>query len=162
VARISAEEAGGVNVISMLDLVAWSEGTLGLGDDGYNVVVGSRPGHVLTFSNSADHPRIKIVLREGLVSDAAGRSQFMSFTWNDLRTANRYTDFSPLNQDRATIQLFKRRGAYEDIVAGHIKIALAKCSQEWASFPGAGYGQQEQRLGALLHQFVIGGGLISN
>jgi len=53
-ARISAADAGGVNVLAFLDMLAWSElgsEILKQSDDGYNVIVGSLPGRLITFDD---------------------------------------------------------------------------------------------------------------
>ena len=49
-------------------------------------------------------------------------------------------DFSPKSQD-AVAQQIKERGALPMIDRGDIRQAIDRCSNIWASLPGAGYGQ---------------------
>ena len=49
-------------------------------------------------------------------------------------------DFSPKSQD-AGVRQIKERGALPMIDRGDINQAIDRCSNIWASLPGAGYGQ---------------------
>lgn len=148
-AVISEEKAGGRNVLAFLDMLAWSEGTSTVAgsDSGYNVVVGGG-----LFHDYADHPRQLIALpRYGIKSTAAGRYQFLSRTWDAIvRNYGFRGRFIPEAQDLAAIKLLQECGAYKLIQAGNIAGAAAKAAPIWASLPGAGYGQREHRLAALL------------
>ena len=53
-------------------------------------------------------------------------------------------DFSPKSQDAVALQQIKERGALPMIDRGDIRQAIDRCSNIWASLPGAGYGQFEQ------------------
>ena len=57
-------------------------------------------------------------------------------------------DFSPKSQDAvAALQRIKEeRGALPMIDRGDIRQAIDRCSNIWASLPGAGYGQFEHEL----------------
>jgi muramidase (phage lysozyme) len=68
--RATSQQLGGQNVCAFLDMLAISEGTHGLGDDGYNVVGGGK-----LFNNGyAQHPELSIWLpRYEIYSTAAGR-----------------------------------------------------------------------------------------
>jgi muramidase (phage lysozyme) len=154
-ARISLSEAGGPNVCAFLDMLAWSEigpALLAVSDDGYNVIVGSTAAHPILFQSYADHPRALMVLKSGIKSTAAGRPQFIEATWDDVRRKLRLADFSPINQDRGAIELLREHGALPHILAGTIPKAIEIASAirldapVWASLPGAGYGQHENRL----------------
>jgi muramidase (phage lysozyme) len=143
-------------------MLAWSEigpGLLAASDDGYNVLVGSTAKRPMLFKSYADHPRQLIVLNSGLKSTAAGRPQFLSSTWDGLRKAHGYSDFSPINQDRGCIELLRQCGALPHIIAanlvnvGEFKISLAKAAPIWASLPGANYGQHEQKVTDLAAAF---------
>ena len=148
-ARISAVDAGGVNVLAFLDMLAWSEGTSTIksSDDGYNVLVGGK-----LFHDYSKHPRVLVPLpRYGINSTAAGRYQFLARTWDAI--VNNYGfkgRFIPEAQDLAAIKLLTECGALQLIKAGRIPQAIAKAAPIWASLPGAGYGQREHKLAALL------------
>ncbi|WP_235660921.1 hypothetical protein [Aeromonas veronii] len=64
-------------VAAFLDMLAWSEGTLGRGDDGYNKLV--NPAGL--FGDYSSHPNVSVIVRPGLASTAAGRYQFLSKHW---------------------------------------------------------------------------------
>ncbi|HET9835149.1 MAG TPA: glycoside hydrolase family 104 protein, partial [Rhodanobacteraceae bacterium] len=149
--RISANAARGKNVCAFLDMLAWSEigpALLAKSDDGYNVNVGGE-----LFVGYAQHPRTAVRTRWGW-SDAAGRYQIMAAipgrietdTWDWASKAAGVADFTPASQDQVCIYLIKHHGALDDVIAGRFAEALVKCSKEWASLPGAGYGQHEQRF----------------
>lgn len=155
-ARLLASFAGGQNVLAFLDTIAVSEGTAGKGDDGYNVMVGGS-----LFTSYADHPTTKIFLeRYRIWSSAAGRYQFISATWQELKAKLKLHDFEPVSQDEACVQLLKDCGAYSRIVAGDFDGAVRAAAQTWASFPGAGYGQHENRLDYLRNAYVAAGGTV--
>lgn len=129
---------------------------LAVSDDGYNVIVGSTPTHPILFSNYVDHPRQLMVMKSGVKSTAAGRPQFLARTWDDLRQRLKLRDFSPINQDRGCIELLRQCGALPHVLAGglraagEITAAITKAAPIWASLPGAGYGQHENKLMDLL------------
>ena len=56
-------------------------------------------------------------------------------------------DFSPKSQDAVALQQIKERGALPMIDRGDIRQAIDRCSNIWASLPGAGYGQFEHKAG---------------
>lgn len=139
-----------------LDLIAWSEGTAGLGDDGYNKIV--NPGKF--FTDYSDHPNQLVQVRPGLKSTAAGRYQQIHRYWPAYKKQLNLPDFGPVSQDKLAIQLIRECRAYQDILDGNIAVAIKKCSSRWASFPGAGYNQPEHSLEALIGQFAQLGGFI--
>jgi len=59
------------------------------------------------------------------------------------------TIFTPASQDIACTFLIARRGALADVLAGNFEAAVNKVRKEWASMPGAGYGQREENLATL-------------
>jgi muramidase (phage lysozyme) len=149
-ARLSVEEAGSRAVLAFLDLVAFSEigaKLLAETDDGYNVLVGSLPGHPLLFDSYDRHPQ---VLNHALDSTAAGRYQIIRGTWHGVAGELGLTSFSPENQDRAAIELVRGRGALPYLARDDIRSAIVCCAREWASFPGNDYGQHQNRLDDLL------------
>jgi hypothetical protein len=84
-----------------------------------------------------------------LCSDASGRYQFLSTTWDGLKTKIGAVDFSPAAQDLAAVELIRQRGALEDVEAGRLEAAIAKLNQTWASFPGSPHGQPTKPLARL-------------
>jgi muramidase (phage lysozyme) len=145
------------NVSAFLDMLAVSEGTKGHGDDGYNVIVGGD-----LFHGYDDHPRRLVTLNKaGLKSTAAGRYQFLARTWDALRLKLHLRDFSPASQDVAATELIDEQHALDDVKAGRLDDAVAKCAPIWASLPGAGYGQHENELTKLRGAFVRAGGVLA-
>lgn len=159
--RITATQAGGANLCAFLDMLAWSEGTDNgrqpTRDHGYDVLVGGE-----LFVGYADHPRKLVALpRLGIKSSAAGRYQLLARYWDAYRKILDLKDFGPISQDRIAIQQIKERRALEDIGAGRIEEAIAKCRNIWASLPSAGYNQFEHRADDLLAQYITAGGAMA-
>jgi muramidase (phage lysozyme) len=71
-------------------------------------------------------------------------------------------DFSPESQDAIALQQIREQKAIPDILAGRFDEAVKKCSNIWASLPGAGYGQHENELSKLRTAFVAAGGVLGN
>lgn len=88
-----------------LDFLAYVEGTAGVGQNGYNVNVGS------TFipnwnEQYPDHPDINIYIpRISNSSDAAGRYQFLGSTWKSYKKLG--YNFGSIDQDKAGYDLLK-------------------------------------------------------
>lgn len=160
-ARITAAQAGGVNVLAFLDMLAWSEGTdhprQRTRDQGYDVIVGGA-----LFEGYADHPRQLVPLpRLGIKSTAAGRYQLLSRYYDAYKQKLGLRDFSPLSQDLIALQQIRERRALPDIQAGRIPEAIEKCRNIWASLPGAGYGQHEHKLERLIAHYLASGGVLA-
>lgn len=136
------------NVRAFLSMIGNFEG----GPEGYNALFGGA-----RFESFADHPRI-IVKKSGYASSAAGRYQILAGTWDDIRTAIGAPDFSPYWQDVAAVYLIRRRGALSDVIAGNFDAAITKVAKEWASLPGAGYGQPERALADARQLYANAGG----
>ncbi|WP_338881585.1 glycoside hydrolase family 104 protein [Achromobacter veterisilvae] len=158
-ARISEQEAGGRNVVAFLDMLGVSEGTNDgrqeTKDDGYDVLVGGK-----LFTGYADHPNVLVKLSPSLSSTAAGRYQILYRYWPHYRALLKLPDFGPLSQDRYAIQQFKEQRAIADIQAGRFDEAVAKVRNIWASLPGAGYGQHEQKIERLRDAYLRAGGTL--
>lgn len=155
---ITPDQAGSLNRCALLDCVAYSEiGTdiLNNSDNGYNVLVGSTPSHILTFPSYADHP---IAYNADLHSDAAGRYQIMAHWWPAYKKQLNLPDFSPLSQDIYAIQQFRESHALPLIDVGNFTAALAAIAHIWASIPGAGYGQHENDFDSLKAAYILNGG----
>ena len=141
-------------------MLAWSEGTDKPGqptkDHGYDVIVGGA-----LFSDYSDHPRKLVTLNPKLKSTAAGRYQLLSRWWDAYRKQLGLKDFSPASQDAVALQQIKERRALELIDAGDIRQAIDRCSNIWASLPGAGYGQFEHKADNLIAKFKEAGGTVN-
>jgi muramidase (phage lysozyme) len=154
------------NLNAFLEMIAVSEigrAMLAMSDNGYNVICGSTPAHPILFRSYAAHPNRKVIINsKGLVSSAAGRYQFMPTTWNEVAAKLKLHDFTPASQDAACVELIKRRGAYDDVVAGRFTAGLSKCRKEWASLPGADYDGQHMNTFAFLQDaYTTAGGKIA-
>lgn len=149
---------------AFLDTIAWAEigpQILAESDDGYNVLAGSLPDMVITFSSYHRHPGILIDMDGrpgGLESTAAGRYQLLGRYWRPYCRQLGLKDFSPAAQDTIAIQLIKECRAIADIEVGRFEQAVRKCRSRWASLPGASYGQPEKTMVELRKVFVDAGG----
>jgi muramidase (phage lysozyme) len=151
------------NLRPFLDMIAHSEigpAMLAASDNGYNVLVGSRPSKMSLFTGYADHPRIRVDLGRGLVSTAAGRYQILARYFDPYKELLHLPDFSPPSQDAIATQMIKERGAVLALEAGDFEEAVWRCRKTWASLPGAGYAQHENDLKALRVAYVDAGGTI--
>ncbi|MBW5801174.1 glycoside hydrolase family 24 protein [Halomonas elongata] len=163
-ARLTPTQAGGQNVLALLDTLAHAEigaDMLAATDDGYNVLVGSLPDDLDLFDSYADHPLIDgpaIEYAPGLWSTAAGRYQILSRYWRHYQRQLGLPDFGPESQDRYAIQQMREQGALPMIQAGRFSVAVERCRNIWASLPGAGYGQHEHSLETLVRVYVAAGG----
>ncbi|SIT28054.1 glycoside hydrolase family 104 protein [Achromobacter sp. MFA1 R4] len=159
-ARISEKEAGGRNVLAFLDMLAASEGTddgrQPTKDDGYDVLVGGK-----LFTGYDDHPNVLVRLNASLSSTAAGRYQILYRYWMHYKELLKLPDFGPMSQDRYAIQQLKERRAIADIQAGRFDEAVSKVRNIWASLPGAGYQQHEQKIERLRDAYVRAGGTLA-
>ena len=137
---------------------AWSEGTDNgrqkTRNHGYDVIVGGE-----LFTDYSDHPRKLVTLNPKLKSTGAGRYQLLSRWWDAYRKQLGLKDFSPKSQD-AALQQIKERGALPMIDRGDIRQAIDRCSNIWASLPGAGYVARSIRLTAWIAKFKEAGGTV--
>lgn len=148
-----APDIAQANVRAFLDMIAYAEGTKGRGQDGYNILFGYG-----TFDSYADHPRIYVPFGQ-TTSSAAGRYQILARTWDGVRGKLGLQDFTPASQDAAAVELIRERGALADVQAGRTTRAIKKIAKVWASLPGAGYGQPERKLSALMQAYASAGGI---
>lgn len=116
---------------ALLDAIAGSE------SGGYNSRYPSK-----TFSGYDDHPRIDETIlsgpNKGLTSNAAGRYQFLSTTWDQWKPGKAFT---PENQDIAAYNLAIAAYGYgeQGLIKALKKDPLAvanKLSGTWTSLPG--------------------------
>lgn len=113
---------------ALLDAIAGAEA------GGYNARYPSK-----TFNNGyKDHPRIPEPTPDGRTSDAAGRYQFLSSTWDQYKPAKAFT---PENQDVAAWKLatavygYGESGIVKDLQKDPMKVA-DKLKGTWPSLPG--------------------------
>ena len=128
---------------AMLDSIAFAEGTAKYPNDGYNTMFTGKQ-----FSGFEDHPR-KIQRSNGYASDAAGRYQFLSTTWDPLAKKLGLKDFSPANQDKAAIELARQYDVTQELLAkeGMSPKVSAFLGRQWASFPGKSIGLDQPTKG---------------
>jgi len=113
---------------ALLDAIAGGEGT-------YNVMFGGE-----TFKSYAKHPA-QLHSAGGYTSDAAGRYQFLSTTWNPIAKRLKLKNFSPENQDIAAWDLAIRaygqgeKGLIMALKKNPLEVAN-KLSGTWTSLPG--------------------------
>lgn len=164
---IEAPDQAGANVAAFLAMIAKSEGTDRAADP-YRVCYSY--GH--TIADLSDHPAVTGEWKgesianlgpqyAGKVSTAAGRYQLIKPTWLGCKRALDLPDFSPASQDAAALYLVKQRGALADVQAGRVEAAVGKVRREWASLPGAGYGQPERRMATLVDAYTTAGGALA-
>lgn len=114
------------NLRAFLTMIQYAEGTYG--PNAYRMLYGGD-----LFSSFVDHPAIPVT-KAGLTSTAAGAYQILYRTWTGLQQTIPLNDFSPANQDRAAIELIRRRGALEDVMAGRFAVAVEKVPQRMGFF----------------------------
>lgn len=114
---------------AFLDLLAWCEGTSG--KDGYRTMFTGK-----LFTDFKDHPR-QLQSGGGYTSDAAGRYQFLSTTWDGVKGRAGVSDFSSISQDKGVIVLLQEIGALSLIDKGQIQSAIEQSKTTWTSLPGA-------------------------
>lgn len=149
------------NLTAFLDMIAHSEGTANIGDRGYNCIVGSTPRQPILFGSYHDHPRLCVQLSTSLASTAAGRYQILKRYFDAYRMQLQLPDFSPSSQDAIAIQMIRERGALPDIEAGRFDAAVGRCSNIWASLPGAQYGQHTNLMSDLKAAYAAAGGSLA-
>ena len=129
-------------------MLAWSEGTdtdVENQNCGYDVI-----GRRGLFTDYSDHPRKLVTLNPNLKSTAPDAASFFPVRWDAYRKQLGLKDFSPKSQDAVALQQIKERGALPMIDRGDIRQAIDRCSNIWASLPGAGYGQFEHKADSLI------------
>lgn len=143
-----------INLVRFLKMLAFSEGTDNgrqpTNDHGYDVLVGGG-----LFHSYADHPRVIVDLPKlRIKSTAAGRYQILVRYYDAYKKQLKLKDFSPASQDAIAVQMIRECKALKDIEEGRIADAIEKCRSRWASLPGAGYGQHEHKIEALLDVYA--------
>lgn len=166
------------NQQAFLDAIAFSElgplMNLPGAEDGYTVIVGSTMKKPILFRDYADHPRKLITMTDKkgnpiirpntgkpLKSTAAGRYQLLERWFDAYKRILKLPDFSPASQDAIALQQIREQRALADVDAGRFDVAVRKCANIWASFPGAGYGQHENKMESLRAAYVRAGGTLA-
>lgn len=159
------------NIAAMLSAIRESEGTARAGDP-YRVCYAYKH----TIASFTDHPAITgewrgeplsaamcagAGLGPGCVSTAAGAYQIVKPTWQRMKAKLGLADFGPASQDAAAVQLLKERGALAYLERGDFAGAVNAARKEWASLPGAGYGQGEKTIAWLTDKFTAAGGVLA-
>jgi murein DD-endopeptidase MepM/ murein hydrolase activator NlpD len=136
---------------AMLDAIAFAEGTRDQPKKGYNTMFTFKQ-----FSGYEDHPR-KINRGGGYSSDAAGRYQFLSTTWDRLARKLGLKDFSPENQDKAAIELAKEKGITQNILEKEGMSARVSrlLGTQWAAMSGSNLGQGTKSLSSIQKAYQI-------
>lgn len=134
--------------------------------DGYDVIVTGIDGAPEVFTDYSDHPFAKgrpskVINSHGLTSNASGRYQFMLRDWAHYKKQLNLADFGPVSQDLWAIQLIRECSALPLIDGGSLVQAIACVRHLWASLPGAGYGQHENKMAALEQAYLAAGGSIA-
>ncbi len=158
-----------VNRQAFLDMISVSEGTStspATRNNGYDVIVTGIDGKPEVFTDYHDHPFAKgrppkVINSRGLASTASGRYQFLIRNWSYYRKLLNLADFGPVSQDLWAIQLIRERGALPLIDGGSFATAVARCSNLWASLPGATFGQPIQRFAVLQAAYIKAGGALA-
>lgn len=151
---------------AFLDMLAVSEGTSTsryTKCDGYDVIVIGIDGVHELITDFSTHPFAngrpsKVFNSKGETSSASGRYQFMKKDWAHYRDQLGLPDFGAESQDKWAIQLIRERSALPLIDHGSFDLAVARCKNIWASLPGAGYGQHENKIEKLRAAYVAAGG----
>lgn len=122
------------------DSIAWAEGTRNFAKDGYNVMFSFK------LMNSCNvHPNQCLAFGSSC-STAAGRYQFLTTTWNSVKSANGLSSFEPENQEIGAKYLVNTTRhvtvpSGRAMTASEFSNAMSKLSWEWASLPPGRYGQ---------------------
>ena len=144
---------------AFLDMLAWSEGTDNgrqkTRNHGYDVIVGGE-----LFTDYSGSPSQTCHAKPKTQINRRRRYQLLSRWWDAYRKQLGLKDFSPKSQDAVALQQIKERGALPMIDRGDIRQAIDRCSNIWASLPGAGYGQFEHKADSLIAKFKEAGGTV--
>ena len=121
---------------------------------GYDVIVGGE-----LFTDYSDHPR-KLVHAKPKTQINGRRTLPASFPLVGCHRKQLGLKDLSESQDAVALQQVRRRGALPMIDRGDIRQAIDRCSNIWASLPGAGYGQFEHKADGLIAKFKEAGGTV--
>ena len=142
---------------AFLDMLAWSEGTDTLTSENQKSWLWRHCRRRRAIYWLPDHPRKLVTLNPNSNQQAPDATS--SFPLVDAyRKQLGLKDFSPKSQDAVALQI-KERGALPMIDRGDIRQAIDRCSNIWASLPGAPVMVSSSiRLTAWLQKFKEAGG----
>lgn len=147
-----AEALRDVNVQAFLRLIRERESSQDT--SAYTIINGG--AH---FTSFAAHPFAGLSTTQG--GKAAGAYQFIPSTWAEVAKLYGLPDFSPASQDIGAVGRLIYRGALEDVIAGRIETAIAKCRLEWTSLPGAGESSAAWTMAKAIALYQAYGGLLT-
>ena len=132
---------------AFLDMLAWSEesdnGRQKTRNHGYDVIVGGE-----LFTDYSDHPR-KLVTLKPKTQINRRRRRYQLLPVGGMLYRKQFTErLLSEKSDAMALQQIKERGALPMIDRGDIRQAIDRCSNIWASLPGAGYVSSSIRLTA--------------
>ena len=136
-------------------MLAWSEGTDNgrqkTRNHGYDVIVGGELFNTTPITSQTCHakPKTQINRRRTLPASFPLVGCLPQAVWPER--------LSPKSQDAVALQQIKERGALPMIDRGDIRQAIDRCSNIWASLPGAGYGQFEHKADSLTRKIQRSG-----
>lgn len=136
--------AGGIRanlpngVKSLLDVISFMEGTLGVSQNGYDVCFGGVLVKNWTPNYKLGHPNI-VQTAKGVKTSACGRYQFLYSTWKGLPNSTFDKNGQDLNggvlvKRRVTTAMYNGMENYFKTIEGACQV-FAKIAPEWASFP---------------------------
>ena len=137
---------------AFLDMLAWSEGQV-TDVRKPEIMVMTSVAERRAVTDYSDHPRKLVTLNPKLKSTGAGRYQLLSRWWDAYRKQLGLKDFSRKVRTLWHCSRLRGRGALPMIDRGDIRQAIDRCSNIWASLPGAGYGQFEHKADSLIAKF---------
>ena len=142
---------------AFLDMLAWSEGTDNgrqkTRNHGYDVIVGGE-----LFTDYSDHPQTCHAKPKTQINR---RRRYQLLFPLRMPTASSWPErLLSEKSDAVALQQIKERGALPMIDRGDIRQAIDRCSNIWASLPGAGYGQFEHKADSLIAKFKEAGGTV--
>ena len=119
---------------------------------GYDVIVGGElfTDYPITSQTCHAKPKTQINRRRTLPASFPLVGCLPQAAWPER--------LSPKSQDAALQP--EERGALPMIDRGDIRQAIDRCSNIWASLPGAGYGQFEHKADSLIAKFKEAGGTV--
>lgn len=104
--------------------------------------VGTAPVGKGEFTRQGIAPAIVTIgTNKGQPSSAAGKYQFLIYTWVEHANLIGLFDFTPDTQDRLAYSLCDQIGAIKAFANGDLEKAIRKCATKWTSLPSASTGE---------------------